>query len=46
MDHIYIFERKLVSDNKMLDAGIAVGLRKFGLEEKDAVEVSTVFRCE
>ncbi len=34
------------SDNKMLDAGIAVGLRRFGLESKDAVEVTTVFKCE
>jgi hypothetical protein len=34
------------SDNKMLDAGIAVGLRKLNLEAQDAVEVSTVFKCE
>ncbi len=34
------------SDNKMLDAGIAVGLRRFGLESKDAVEVMTIFKCE
>lgn len=34
------------SDNKMLDAGIAVGLKRLGLEPKDAVEITTVFRCE
>ncbi len=34
------------SDNKMLDAGIAVGLKKFGLEGKDAVELTTIFKCE
>lgn len=34
------------SDNKMLDAGIAVGLRRFGMESKDEVEVMTVFKCE
>jgi hypothetical protein len=34
------------SDNKMLDAGIAVGLKRFGLEGKDAVELTTIFKCE
>jgi hypothetical protein len=34
------------SDNKMLDTGVALGLRKFGLEAQDAVEVSTIFKCE
>jgi len=34
------------SDNKALDAGIAVGLRKFGLEGQDSVEVTTIFKCE
>lgn len=34
------------SDNKMLDAGIAVGIRHLGLEGKDEVEVMTVFKCE
>ena len=34
------------SDNKLVDAGIAVGLRRFGLESKDEVEVMTVFKCE
>jgi hypothetical protein len=34
------------SDNKKLDAGIAVGLRYIGLESKEAVEITTVFKCE
>ncbi len=34
------------SDNKMLDAGISVFARKHGLESKDAIEVTTVFKCE
>jgi hypothetical protein len=34
------------SDNKMLDAGIAVGLKRFGLEGQDAVEITTIFKCE
>lgn len=34
------------SDNKMLDAGIAVGLKHLGLEPKDAVEITTIFRCD
>lgn len=34
------------SDNKMLDAGIAVGLKRFGLEGRDAVEITTIFKCE
>lgn len=38
--------KDIKSDNKMVDAGIAVGLRKLGLESKDAVEVTTVFKCE
>lgn len=37
--------KEIKSDNKLLDAGIAVGLRRFGLESQDAVEVSTVFKC-
>ncbi|KNZ32627.1 MAG: hypothetical protein AD742_10385 [Methylibium sp. NZG] len=38
--------KEIKSDNKLVDAGIAVGLRKFGLESKDEVEVMTVFKCE
>lgn len=38
--------KDIKSDNKLLDAGIAVGLRRFGLEGQDAVEVSTIFKCE
>lgn len=38
--------KEIKSDNKLLDAGIAVGLRKYGLEAQDAVEVSTIFKCE
>ena len=38
--------KEIKSDNKNLDAGIAVGLRYVGLEAKDSVEVVTVFRCE
>ena len=34
------------SDNKMMDAGIAVGLKRLGLEAQDAVEITTVFKCE
>jgi hypothetical protein len=34
------------SDNKMLDAGIAVGLKRFGLEPQESVEITTVFKCE
>ena len=34
------------SDNKMLDAGVDVFTRKYGLQSKDAVEVTTVFKCE
>jgi hypothetical protein len=34
------------SDNKMMDAGIAVGLRKLGLEAKDSITVTTIFKCE
>ncbi len=38
--------KEIKSDNKMLDAGIAVGLRHLGLEAQDAVEVTTLFKCE
>lgn len=38
--------KEIKSENKLLDAGIAVGLRRFGLEAQDAVEVSTIFKCE
>lgn len=34
------------SDNKMLDAGIAVVLKRLGLEPQEAVEITTVFKCE
>lgn len=34
------------SDNKMLDAGIDVFTRKYGLQSQDAVEVTTIFKCE
>ncbi len=34
------------SDNKMLDVGVAVGLRHLGLEAKEAVEITTVFKCD
>ena len=33
-------------DNKMLDAGIAVVLKRLGLEPQDAVGITTVFKCE
>jgi hypothetical protein len=38
--------KDIKSDNKMLDAGIAVGLRKFGMESQDSVTATTVFKCE
>jgi hypothetical protein len=38
--------KEIKSDNKMLDAGIAVGLRRLGLESQDAVEVNTIFKCK
>jgi hypothetical protein len=34
------------SDNKMLDAGISIFTRKHGLESKDSVEVTTIFKCD
>lgn len=34
------------SDDKRLDAGIAVGMRYLGLEGKESVELTTVFRCQ
>jgi hypothetical protein len=37
--------KDIKSGNQMLDAGIAVGLRKFGMESKDSVTATTVFRC-
>lgn len=37
--------KEIKSGNKMLDAGIAVGLRRFGLEAQDSVTATTVFRC-
>jgi len=39
-------EQILSSGDGKLDAGIAVGLRRFGLEKQDSVEVTTVFKCE
>ncbi len=39
-------EKIASSDDKKLDAGISVGLRYLGLESKDKVEVTTVFKCE
>ena len=38
--------KEIKSANKNLDAGIAVGLRYFGLDAKDTVQSTTVFRCE
>ena len=38
--------KQIKSDNKMLDAGIAVGLRQAGLEAQDSFEVTTIFKCE
>lgn len=37
--------KDIKSGNQMLDAGIAVGLRKIGLESQDSVTATTVFRC-
>lgn len=37
--------QQIKSDHKMLDAGIAVGLRRLGLEDKGSVQVTTMFRC-
>jgi hypothetical protein len=37
--------KDIKSGNKMLDAGIAIGLRQFGLESLDSVTATTVFRC-
>lgn len=34
------------SDNKMLDVGVAVGLKRLGLEPQEAVEITTVFKCD
>ncbi len=34
------------SDNKMLDTGVALFSRKYGLESKDSVEVTTIFKCD
>ncbi len=38
--------KEIKSDNKLLDAGIAVGLRKLGLEDKDSLQITTVFKCD
>ena len=38
--------KEIRTDNKTTDAGIALGLRYMGLESKDAVELTTVFKCE
>lgn len=38
--------KEIKSANKNLDAGIAVGLRYFGLDAKDTVQSTTIFRCE
>lgn len=38
--------KQIKSDSKNLDAGIAVGLRYLGLESKDSVRATTIFRCE
>lgn len=37
--------KEIKSDDKKLDAGIAIALRKFGMEAQDAVEVNTIFKC-
>lgn len=34
------------TDNKKVDAGVAVGLRYLGLDKQATVEVTTVFKCE
>ena len=38
--------KEIKSANKNLDAGIAVGLRYIGLEARDTVQSTTIFRCE
>lgn len=38
--------KEIQAENKNVQAGIAVGLRYLGLEERDSYELTTVFRCE
>ncbi len=34
------------TDNKMADAGIQLAMRRYGMEAKDEVQATTVFKCE
>jgi hypothetical protein len=38
--------KEIQTENKTVQAGIAVGLRYLGLEAKDAVTLETVFKCQ
>lgn len=37
--------KEITTENKNVQAGIAVGLRYLGLEAKDTFELTTVFKC-
>ncbi|MFY9509468.1 MAG: hypothetical protein WAQ05_00660 [Rubrivivax sp.] len=37
--------KEVKSGNQLLDAGIAVGLKRLGLEQQDSVTATTVFKC-
>lgn len=39
-------EKVKSTDNKMLDVGVTLGMKRLNMEGKDAVEITTVFKCE
>ena len=39
-------EKVKSTDNKMLDVGVALGVKRLHMEGKDVVEITTVFKCE
>jgi hypothetical protein len=39
-------EKVKSTDNKMLDVGVALGVKRLNMEGKDSVEITTVFKCE
>ena len=39
-------EKVKSTDNKMLDVGVSLGMKRLNMEGKDSVEITTVFKCE
>lgn len=39
-------EKVKSTDNKMLDVGVSLGVKRLHMEGKDSVEITSVFKCE